>query len=412
MGVRQEQCMAPADLALETVQEWTLWLTEVERWLMPHFPRRAARHRAWASSRGWLSPVERNNGWQWAEVNGDATPYGVQHLLGRARWDAEAVRDDLRAYLVAHLGNPEAVLGLDATGFLKTGQHAAGVARPYSGTAGRMENGQIGVFLAYASQPGMARLAGARYLPQAWTNDGARCERAGVPETQPFATKPQWARQRLQRAFDARLPAAWVTGDSVYGHERRRRMWLEEPDHASVMAVSGNAYVWRAGGQPQVKTIMTTLAAEGWCRLRAGHGAQGPRWYDWRWLPLVAPLSPHWRRGLLVRRSLSDPMELTASVVFAPPETTLATVVHGAGSRWTIEQCCEEAKGEGGLDQYEIRSWTGWDRHITLAMSASALLTVLRAANLPQAALSKNMSQGSPLSSLTVCKAARGLGCR
>jgi SRSO17 transposase len=187
---------------------------------------------------------------------------------------------------------------------------------------------------------------------------------------------------------------------------------LEEQDHAYVMAVSGHEYVWREGGQPQVKTIMTTLAAEGWGRLSAGHGATGPRWDDWRWLPLVAPLSPHWRRWLLVRRSLSDPMELTAYVVLAPPETTLATVVHAAGSRWTIEQCCEEAKGEVGLDQYEIRSWAGWYRHIPLAMWAYALLTVLRAANLPQAARSKKMSQGSPLSSLTVCKAARGLGCR
>lgn len=158
----------------------------------------------------------------------------------------------------------------------------------------------------------MALLACARYLPQVWTNDGARGERAGVPETPPCATQPQWARQMLERACDARVPAAWVTGESVYGNDRRRRVWLEEQDHAYGMAVSGNAYLWRKGGQHQVQTILTTLAAAGWCRLRAGHGAKGPRWYDWRWRPLVAPLSPHWRRWLLVRRSLSAPTEVTA----------------------------------------------------------------------------------------------------
>ena len=186
MELRQEQCTAPADLALETVREWTLWLTEVERRLMPHFPRREARHRAWAYIRGLLSPVERKNGWQLAEVNGDATPYGVQHLLGRARWDAEAVRDDLRAYLVEHMGDPQAVLVLDETGFLKKGQQSAGVARQYSGTAGRIENCQIGVFLAYASRQGHALLDCALYLPQAWTNDSERCERAGDPREAAF----------------------------------------------------------------------------------------------------------------------------------------------------------------------------------------------------------------------------------
>jgi SRSO17 transposase len=411
MELQQEQCTAPADVALETVREWTLWLTEVERWLMPHFPRREARRRAWAYVRGLLSPVERKNGWQLAEVNGDATPYGLQHLLGRARWNAEAVRDDLRAYLVKHISDPQAVLVLDETGFLKKGQQSAGVARQYSGTAGRVENCQIGVFLAYASRHGHALLDCALYLPKEWTNDGERCERAGVPEKHPFATKPQLARQLLTRAFDARMPVAWVTGDSVYGNDRRLRVWLEEQDHAYVMAVSGQEYVWRAGRQHQVKSILTALVTEGWSRLSAGDGAKGPRWYDWMWLPLAAPWQPDWRRWLLIRRSLSDPTELTAYVVFAPHETTLATVVQVAGSRWTIERCFEEAKGEVGLDQYEVRSWTGWYRHITLAMWANALLTVLRAANLPQAALLKKIAQGSLRSSLTAFKTGRGLAC-
>ena len=412
MELRQEQCTTPAHLALETVREWTLWLTEVERWLMPHYSRREGRRRAWAYIRGLLSPVERKNGWQLAEVNGDATPYGIQHLLGRARWDAEAVRDDLCTYLGQHMGDPQAVLVLDETGFLKKGRLSAGVARQYSGTAGRIENCQIGVFLAYASRHGHALLDCALYLPKAWTNDRERCERAGIPDKQPFATKPQLARQLLTRAFDARVPAAWVTGDSVYGDDRRLRVWLEEQDHAYVLAVSGKEYVWLAGRQHRVKSILAALVPEGWSRLSAGAGAKGPRWYDWRWLPLAAPGQSDWRRWLLVRRSLSDPTELTAYVVFAPHETPLATVVQVAGSRWTIEQCFEEAKGEVGLDQYEVRSWGGWYRHITLAMWAYALLTVLRAANLPQAPQSKKMARGSALSRLTAFKSGRGLACR
>jgi SRSO17 transposase len=412
MEVRQEQCLAPGDLALETVREWTLWLTEVERWLMPHFARREARRHAWAYIRGLLSPVARKNGWQLAEVNGDATPYGLQHLLGRARWDADAVRDDLRAYLVKAMGDPHAVLVLDETGFLKKGQQSVGVARQYSGTAGRVENCQIGVFLAYASVHGHALLDRALYLPKAWTDDWERCKHAGVPAEQRFATKPQLARHMLQRAFDAGVPATWVTGDSVYGDDRRLRVWLEEQEHAYVMAVSGKEYVWRAGRQHQVKSLLAALVTEGWDRLSAGDGAKGPRWYDWLWLPLAAPWQPDWRRWLLVRRSLSEPTELTAYVVFAPQERALANVVRVAGSRWTVERCFEEAKGEVGLDHYEVRSWTGWYRHITLAMWAYALLTVLRAAHLPTEEAPKKTPPRLMPSSLAAFKASRGLLCR
>jgi SRSO17 transposase len=237
----QAQCPAPGDLGLETVRAWTLWLTEVERWLLPHFARREARRHAWAYIRGLLRPVERKNGWQLAEVNGDATPYGLQHLLGRARWDADAVRDDLRAYLVKYMGDPRAVLVLDEIGFLKKGQQSVGGARQYRGTAGRVENCQIGVFLAYASVRGHALLDRALSLPPAWTDNRARCAHAGGPAEQLFATKPQPARQMLQRAFEAGVSAAWVTGDSVYGDDRRLRVWLEEQDQAYVMAVSGKA---------------------------------------------------------------------------------------------------------------------------------------------------------------------------
>lgn len=412
MELRPKRCPSPTDVALETVQMWALWLTEVERRIMPHFARREARHRVWAYLRGLLSPVERKNGWQVAEAVGDTTPYGVQHLLGRARWDAEDVCKDLGAYVVEHLGDPQAVLVLDETGFLKKGQHSAGVARQYSGTAGRVENAQIGVFLTYASSQGHVLLDRELYLPQAWTDDVGRCERAGIPPERPFATKPQLARQMLERALDAAVPAAWVAGDSVYGDNRPLRAWLEERAQAYVLTVSGKEYVGRAGRQWQVKMLLAMLEEEGWCRLKAGDGTKGPRWYDWRWLPLAAPLQPHWRRWLLVRRSLSDPTERTAYIVCAPETTVLATVVQVVGRRWTIEQCFEEAKGEVGLDQYEVRHWTGWYRHITLAMWAYALLTVLRAAHLPAAPPLKKISQGSKRSSLTAFKTSRGLACR
>jgi SRSO17 transposase len=412
MELRQERCTAPTDLALETVREWMIWLTEVERYMLPHFPRREARRRAWAYIRGLLSPVERKNGWQLAEVNGDATPYGVQHLLGRAQWDADALRDDLRPYVVEHLRDPQAVLVVDETGFLKKGQHSAGVARQYSGTAGRVENCQIGVFLTYAGPQGHVMLDRELYLPKEWTNDAVRCKGAGIPAERAFATKPQLAQQMLKRAFDHGVPATWVTGDSVYGDNRSLRLWLEEHHHAHVLAVSGKEYVWRAGRQQQVKTILAALETKEWCRLSAGDGAKGPRWYDWTWLPLAAPLWPDWRRWLLVRRSLSDPTDLTAYAVFAPQETALATIVQVAGSRWTIERCFEEAKGAVGLDHYEVRRWTGWYRHITLAMWAYALLTVLRAVQQPEAGGLKKITQSSTRSSLTAFKTSRGLGYR
>ncbi len=337
MELSQEQGMFPGDVALETVRAWTLWLTEVERRIGAQFARREARWHAGAYLRGLLSPVERKNGWQIAEINGETTPYGVQHLLGRAQWDADALRDDLRPYVVEHLGASQAVLVVDETGFLKKGKHSAGVARQYSGTAGRVENCQIGVFVTYAGPQGHLILDRELYLPKEWTNDAARCKGAGIPAERPFATKPQLAQQMLKRAFDAGVPAAWVAGDSVYGDNRSLRLWLEAHSHAHVLAVSGKEYVWRAGRQRQVKSVLATLGAEGWARVSAGDGAKGPRWYDWQWLPLARPLQPHWRRWLLVRRSLGDPTALTAYVVFAPHATILETVVQVAGSRWTIE---------------------------------------------------------------------------
>jgi SRSO17 transposase len=404
---------SPAELTVDTVRAWLLELTAVEQRIGAQFTRCDARRRAGAYLRGLLSPVERKNGWQLAEVNGDDTPYGVQHLLGRAVWDPEAVRDELRSYVLEHLGTPEGVAVIDETGFLKKGYHSAGVARQYSGTAGRVENCQIGVFLAYASARGQVLLDRDLYLPKTWTQNQERCTQAGIPPDRPFATKPELARRMLERAFQAGLPAAWVTGDSVYGDDRRLRMWLEEQEQAYVLAVSGKEYVWMGWQQRQVKTVLAALAADGWTRHSAGAGAKGPRWYDWCWVPLAAPLQPHWGRWLLVRRSVSDPTALTAFVVFAPQGTTLVEAVHIAGTRWAIESSFEAAKGEVGLDQYEVRSWTGWYRHITLAMWAYALLAVVRARHLQELPVPKKMllPQTKP-HSLAAFKTARSRGSR
>src|SRR5262249_36098820 len=296
-------------------------------------------------------------------------------------------------------------------GLLKKGRHSAGVARQYSGTAGRVEHCQSGVFLAYASARGQALLDRALYLPKEWMQDRVRCTRAGIPEEQLFATKPELARRMLEQAFQAGVPAAWGTGDSVYGNDRRLRMWLEAQERAYVLAVSGQEYVWLGWQQRQVKTILAHLPTEGWQRHSAGAGAKGPRWYDWHWLPLAQPMQPTWRRWLLVRRSVGDPTELTAFVVFAPPATTVAEDVQVAGMRWTIGSSFEAAKGEVGLDHYEVRSWTGWSRHITLAMWASALLAVVRARHLQnEVVVPKKMLVHPPPNSLAAFKAVRSRG--
>jgi SRSO17 transposase len=412
MILMPESTLDLADQDASVVPGGATYLHEIERRLAPYFERTEPRQRAMAYLRGLLSPAERKNSWQLAEVSGDTTPYAFQHLLRRALWDPEAVRDELRRYVVQHLRDPEAVLVLDETGFLKKGRHSAGVARQYSGTAGKVDNCQIGVFLGYASALGHVLLDRELYLPEEWTTDRDRCRRAGIPADRGFATKPQLAQQMLARAFTAGVPATWVTGDSVYGNDRRLRLWLEAQPRAYVLAVSGQEYVWLGGRQRQVKMLLAAVPEDGWTRLSAGAGTKGPRWYDWRWQLLADPVDPAWRRWLLVRRSVSAPTELQAYVVFAPQETTLAEVVRVAGTRWTIESCFEAAKSEVGLDHYEVRSWTGWYRHITLAMWALALLVALRAGAMAVDALKKSLPPLRARSSLAAFKASRGLTSR
>ena len=349
------------------------------------FARAEVRQRVRPFLAGLLAPIQRRNGWQLAEHLGELAPDGVQRLLNGAAWDAEAVREDLRDYVVEHLGDPEAVLVCDETGFLKKGTKSVGVQRQYSGTAGRVENCQIGVFLAYASPQGRTFLDRELYLPQSWAEDPARREEAGVPESVVFATKPQLAQRMLARAVAAGVPCGWVTGDAVYGNDRRLRQWLEEKRQAFVLEVACKETLWaaaagQAGGPRSIRAdhLAQQIPATAWERLSAGDGAKGPRLSDWAWVSLGPPDERGWEQGLLVRRSLGQPEEWAYYRGFAPAGTPLATLVRVAGSRWAIEESFESAKGEVGLDQYEVRKWDAWYRFITLALLAHAYLTVLR----------------------------------
>jgi SRSO17 transposase len=298
--------------------------------------------------------------------------------MGRADWDPDSVRDDLRGYVVETLGDPDAVLVLDETGSLKKGTRSAGVARQYTGTAGRIENAQVGVFLAYASPLGAAFLDRALYLPEEWTDDPKRCEAAGVPEGTPFATKPRLAEAMLARAFAAGVPAAWVTGDEVYGSDGRLRRWLEGQRRPYVLAVRANQYVWAGFRQSTVAALVKALPRRAWPQITIAAGSKGPRRYAWAWVPINSDLGPRWRRWLLVRRRLDDPEELAYYIAAGPRRTTLSRLAKTAGTRWAVEGAFESAKQEVGLADYEVRSWTGWYRHVTLSLLAQAVLAAVR----------------------------------
>ena len=356
---------------------WARGLDELADRLAPRFGRVEPRRRALAYLRGLLAPLGRKNGWQLAEAAGDRAPDGMQDFLSRMRWDADAVRDDLRAYVVEHLGDPGAVLVLDETGFVKKGEKSVGVQRQYSGTAGRVENCQIGVFLGYASRHGRALIDRALYLPEGWAGDAGRRAGAGVPGGVTFVTKPELGAAMLERALDAGVPCAWVAGDSVYGADRALRRRIEARGGLGyVLAVTSGQRL----GARRVDAWAAGVPPEGWQRLSAGEGAKGPRLYDWAYTPYRGGAPAGWEKGLLVRRKLDEPDELAFHLTLAPEGTTPAGLVRVAGTRWTIEACFEAAKGEVGLDEYEVRSWTGWHRHVTLAMLAHAYLAVVREA--------------------------------
>src|SRR5258708_5864187 len=313
-------------------------LDEAQTRIGPRFRRAEVRRRVRRFLEGLLAPVERKNGWQLGAALRERGPHGVQRLALEADWDQEAVRNELRSYVLAHLGEEAGILVVDETGFLKKGTKSAGVAPQYSGTAGGRANCQIGVFLLYASAQGAAFIDRELYLPEEWTEDRVRCREAGIPDAVGFATKGGLAQHMLARAFAAGGRAAWVVGDSIYGSDELRT-WLEGQQQPYVLAVAQTHPVWSEGRAQPVGLVAALLPAEAWTPLSAGEGSQGPRLYDWTWLEVDAESEARQgrRSWILIRRSLSQPSERAYYRVWGPPQTTLAELVRVAGRRWTIE---------------------------------------------------------------------------
>jgi SRSO17 transposase len=376
---KTEPSTAAIQEPLKLATQWQAAFDQVAARLGVHFSRSEIRTHAVDYLRGLLSPIERKNSWQLSEALGEITPYALQNLLGRASWDADAVRDDLRAYVIANLGDPHGVLVLDDTGFVKKGTHSVGVQRQYCGRVGKLENCQVGVFLGYATLRGHTFLDRALYLPHGWTDQPARRTEVGVPADVTFATKPQLAHTMLRRAFAARIPAAWITGDETYGNDIPLRRDLQRRRRPFVLAIRCDQKVFHEGYRQTVQAIGKGLPARAWHRLSAGAGQKGPRLYDWAFVRFAHARPKNWQRGILFRRSIEDPTDVEYYTMFAKRGTSLITLAYVAGVRWTIEESFESAKGEVGLAHYEVRSWQGWYRHITLALWAHAFLTVQRA---------------------------------
>ncbi len=373
------------------------------------FARSEPRDKAVKYVRSLMGPVERRNGWQLAETMGDQTPDAIQRLLYHAKWDARQACDLLEDFIVEEFGDPEAIGVLDETGFIKKGNRSVGVARQYSGTAGKIENCQIGVFLAYATERGHVLLDRRLYLPKAWCIDEERRSRAYVPPWVQFETKPELGLWMLQHAWHCGVPMAWVTGDETYGDDPKLRAAIDAEGKLYVLAVACSTPVWTtrpnvespgtrsrprgsrprvharlARGEPKPSTVAQVIAAlpaKRWRRLATHQGEKGPIDYDWAYTRVVEsrdrlPAGEVW---LLARRSLSDPSKIAYYLSNAGEATSIEMLLRVASTRYTIEQCFEEAKDDLGLDQYEVRTWQSWHRHITLSMMALAWLASVRA---------------------------------
>jgi SRSO17 transposase len=369
------------------------------------FERSESREQARKYLRGLLTEAQRKNSWQMAEAVGEPIPDRMQRLLYRVPWDADAARDRLQQFVIETFGDPEGIGVVDETGFLKKGTHSVGVARQYTGTAGKRENSQVATVLSYATKDGHVFLDRELYLPQGWAGDRVRRAQAHVPPEVDFATKPQQAIAMLERAWKHGVPMRWVTGDEVYGDSPRLRETVQEHGRFYVLAVSANTPVWterpeveeptdKTGGRPRltarvvkeapkaqmVSEVIASLPKSAWKRLAVVEGEKGLITYHWARVRVVEsrdqlPGPDVW---LLARRSPSVPDKLAYYLAYAPPKTGLATLVQVASSRYTVEQCIEEAKGEAGLDEYEVRFWHSWYRHITLSMMAHAWLASIK----------------------------------
>ncbi|WP_436969504.1 IS701 family transposase [Actinacidiphila glaucinigra] len=367
-------------ITARVAEQWDLELDDLFVTIGHRFGRVELRRRMRDYVRGLLAPVARKNSWQLAEQAGHTTPDGLQHLLAGAKWNPDDIRDDLQEFVADKLGDNDGVLIIDDTGFIKKGVTSAGVQRQYSGTAGRTENCQIGVFAAYATSLGRALIDRELYLPKTWTNDRERCRAAKVPDERVFATKGELARHIVLRSLASPLPIAWVTADAAYGQESRFRRLLEQSGVGYVLAVPKSQFTV---GCPRIDALFAQAPAEAWERISCGDGAKGPRVYHWAAvrLPAVAEFDyqgeiPHRMRWALARRSIRKPDEIAYYLAYAPLGTTVQELVRIAGTRWAIEECFQAAKNECGLDQYEVRRYVGWYRHITLAMLAHAFLAV------------------------------------
>jgi len=359
--------------------EWQAGLDDLFALVAGRFARVEPRRLAFAYVRGLLAPLERRNGWTIAEHAGRRSPNAVQEMLYSPCWDPDLVRDDVRDYLMGHLGDPSGVLIADDTGFIKKGVRSAGVQRQYTGTVGKVENCQIGTFLAYATVKGRALIDRELYLPQSWTADPDRRERAAVPAEVEFATKPQHARVMIERAVEAGVPFAWFTADEAFGQNPGLRQWLQEQDIAYVMATRKDDEI-PAGlhTTTPVKDMIAKIRSGAWRRMSCGDGAHGPRVYEWASMPIRAGFGDERRGWVLARRSISTG-EIAFYRCYGRRGTRLRELVRVAGARWAIEESFQTAKNEVGLDQYQVRRYDAWYAHITLAMTAAAFLVVTRA---------------------------------
>ena len=371
----------------ETLELWAASLREVKGRMRPLFTQDRVAASAGLFVDGLLGEGRRKTGWMRAEAAGDPGPWRQQAILGRGRWDGDGLRDIVRDYALEHLAGDDAVLVVDATGFVKQGKASCGVGRQYTGSAGKITNCQIGVFAAYVSGKGHAFIDRALYLPKVWAEDAARRAAAHIPQQIAFATKPQLARAMVERVIAAGVPFAWVAAGSVYGTGEVERA-LRRAGKAYVLGVAATSQFNSWGAKPLVAgtaAIADKLDPSAWHRLSAGVGAKSERLFDWAYLELAdldaaeynQTLSGLWTRGLLIRRNIADGT-LAFFATWCPAGMPVAALVRVEGQRWAIEDGFETAKNELGLDHNETRSWHGWHRHVSLVMLAFAMLAAIR----------------------------------
>ena len=371
-----------------TLELWAASLRNVKGRIRPLFLQERVAASAGQFLDGLLGNEPRKTGWMRAEAAGDPGPWRQQAILGRGRWDADGLRDIVREYALETLANEDAVLVIDETGFLKQGKASCGVARQYTGSAGKITNCQIGVFACYVSHHGHAFIDRALYLPKEWTDDPKRLKAAHVPEDVSFASKPQIARRMIAHAIAAKVPFSFVAADSVYGTGDIETM-LRKAGKGYVLGVASN-HVFHSWGKNQLiggtaAKIAQSLPKSAWRRLSSGEGTKGSRWHDWAYIELADldvseyndTLEGTWTRGMLVRRNIADG-ELAFFSIWCPKGTPMKTLVSVEGHRWSIEDSFETAKNELGLDHNETRSWHGWHRHVSLVMLAFAVMAVIR----------------------------------